>query len=365
MSKKQRRILELKLTPETRKFLPENARQAADSESNKAIVDAMRLIMSNLDGLVRSMSVEGDVVKIQWEQSLQDREPIESIIPFLRKKEFDKAILLLELFLSDEPDEPLYLYNLGMVYSDVGEFSRAIHLFKRLTAFVPDHTNAHIALGVALTRNGEMDDAVRHFELAISYEPDNALSHRNLGATLAELGRKEEAVSQLHIATELDPNDQAAWYGLGQALELTSNIEAADDAYQKAIEIDELNQIAELSRKARSLIAAKNFRATTPQLERMDAVMYCLGALEKFESMNLSEVQKIGFEIAILCTRGISINDPARQYTLRSLPGSFSGLHLLCLEYVAFKKFAPEQDIGFDLSTEFRTAQSLYQQNRK
>jgi len=31
------------------------------------------------------------------------------------------------------------------------------------------------------------------------------------------------------------------------------------------------------------------------------------------------------------------------------------------LEYVAFKKFAPEQDIGFDLSKEYKSALNLFE----
>ncbi|MFM8479115.1 MAG: hypothetical protein ACKOEO_25285 [Planctomycetaceae bacterium] len=33
----------------------------------------------------------------------------------------------------------------------------------------------------------------------------------------------------------------------------------------------------------------------------------------------------------------LDINDPEPKYTLRSLPGTFSGLHLCCLMYAAFK----------------------------
>jgi hypothetical protein len=44
-------------------------------------------------------------------------------------------------------------------------------------------------------------------------------------------------------------------------------------------------------------------------VERMDAVMHCLSALEKYSGMSADEVQKIGFEIALLGTRGLDIND--------------------------------------------------------
>ena len=62
----------------------------------------------------------------------------------------------------------------------------------------------------------------------------------------------------------------------------------------------------------------------------------------------------------MLGTRGIDVNNPQSHYTLKNLPGEYSGLHLLSIEYVAFKKFAPTQDIGFDLSAEYEAALKLF-----
>jgi len=69
---------------------------------------------------------------------------------------------------------------------------------------------------------------------------------------------------------------------------------------------------------------------------------------------------KIGFEIALFATRGLDVNSAEQKYTLKSMEGSFSGLHLVCLQYVAFKKIAPEHSIGFDLSEEYETALKLF-----
>ena len=44
--------------------------------------------------------------------------------------------------------------------------------------------------------------------------------------------------------------------------------------------------------------------------------------------------------------RGLDVNDPAQKYQLRSLPGKFSGLHMVCMMYVGFTIVAPEHDIG-------------------
>ena len=92
----------------------------------------------------------------------------------------------------------------------------------------------------------------------------------------------------------------------------------------------------------------------------MDAVMYCLGALEKYATMTPENVRQVGFEVAMLGMNGLDVNDPTPKYNLKSLPGTFSGLHMVCLEYVSFKQVAPETDIGFDLSAEYRSAQALF-----
>jgi len=49
-------------------------------------------------------------------------------------------------------------------------------------------------------------------------------------------------------------------------------------------------------------------------------------------------VQKIGFEVAALGMKGFDVNDSTQKYQLRSLPGRFSGLHMVSLMYAAFKR---------------------------
>ena len=75
----------------------------------------------------------------------------------------------------------------------------------------------------------------------------------------------------------------------------------------------------------------------------------------------LDGVQKVGFEIAGLGMNGLDVNDPTPKYRLRTLPGEFSGLQLVSIQYVAFKQFAPDQDIGFDPSNEYRMALEMYE----
>jgi hypothetical protein len=48
-----------------------------------------------------------------------------------------------------------------------------------------------------------------------------------------------------------------------------------------------------------------------------------------------------------------------QKYTLKSLPGSFSGLHLVSLLYTGSKLINPMFDCGIDLSQEYARALKL------
>ena len=117
-----------------------------------------------------------------------------------------------------------------------------------------------------------------------------------------------------------------------------------------------------MARRARSKMAQDTFRDTAAGTVRMDAVMYCLDALEKFDKMTPEQVQAVTLEIALLGRQGLDTNDSTRKYKLRSLPGDFSALHLLSLMYVGFKHINPGLDIGFDLSKEYAMAKQLFPQ---
>ena len=61
----------------------------------------------------------------------------------------------------------------------------------------------------------------------------------------------------------------------------------------------------------------------------------------------------------MLGSRGLDVNNPGKKYSVASLEGGFSGLHLLCIEYVGFQMIDPSIDLGFDLSSEYQAAFAL------
>jgi len=308
-----------------------------------------------------SAQVDAERIELSWTPDRQPPDPLEQIIGKLQRKDYSGAITLLQLFLSDRPNDVNLLYNLGMALSDVGRLAEAEEHLQHVIELAPDHVNARVALGVALQRQNQTARAIEVLNSAVEHAPDHLWAQRNLGACLLSAGQFQEAERCLRKATLINTDDQQSWYGLAQALERLDKTADADAAYRKTIDVDEYSPIAERARDALRAIAQKTFRDRLPGVARPDAVMYCLGAIEKFEKMSPSDVQRTAFEIATLGMKGLNVNDPDQNYQLKSLPGSFSGLHLVCLMYVGFKIIAPEQDIGFDLSKEYGAAKSMHE----
>jgi tetratricopeptide (TPR) repeat protein len=224
-----------------------------------------------------------------------------------------------------------------------------------LLADHPSHAHGWVALGVAHARMDRDEDAVESLTMAVSLNPDDGHVRKNLGAILSRCGSIDEAIVHLQAAARLLPTDPQCWFNLAGTLEESGKTEEADEAYVKVLALDRNGPMGEMAEQGRSRIAQQAFRIRGGGL-RPDAVSFCLGAMERFEGLPRAEVQKITFEIAMLGSRGLDVNTPAEQYTLRSIPGKFSGLHLLCIEYVGFQIIDPKVDIGFDLSAEYAAA---------
>lgn len=344
--------LSLDLNQDTLSFFFPQAKTARERDS---IAGRVRAAFDHLNGTIQTLSITDTQVTLEWNPKTGG---LDSIIALLTQGNYADAILLLEFLRSASPDDADILFNLGMAYSDQNQFARAIQILSRLMEVKPDHVNGRVALGVAHLRNQNDEAGIRELQTALRQEPENPWVHRSLGSGLLRMKRFAEAVEHLQRATELAPQDQVSWFGYGQALDAADK-DGADAAYVRAIELDEFSPIADMARKARSEMAKKTFREASPL--RMDAVMYLTEAIKLFDGMSAEEAKRIGFEIAMLGTQGIDVNNPSRRYTLKNLGGDFSGLHLLCLEYAAFQKFAPKEDIGFDLSAEYQAAGKMLQ----
>lgn len=264
---------------------------------------------------------------------------------------------ILEQLRRERPDDAMVLYNLGMCYSEQGRLKPSIEALERCIELAPDFVNAYAALGFSYKRNGQPDEAIEVLEAGRQKDPDNLFVLKNLGATYGDQGCLDEAVECFKLASESDPDNPEILYGLAYAYERQGRIDEADPIYRRLIETAGPRRLVSLAKEARTRIGVDTLKAKGV---RVDAVWYCLAALEKYEEMSRSEVQTIVLEIALLGQGGLDINDPDRKYRIKSLPGEFSGLQLLCYMYVGFQRIDASVDIGADLSDEYQAALSIH-----
>lgn len=349
-----------------RNLLPPDARRVGSELFEQEVITYYQRQFAAVGGAV-TLDMDEEKIRVVWRPDDASEDPFEYALTLLRRGELEQAIPLMESLLVAAPEDPDVLYNLGMAYSDTGRLEDALEILSRAVETDQENANAFVALGVARQRNGESSEALEALRSAVALDPANSYAHRNLGGILAGLGGFEEAEPHLREAVRLAPDDQQAVYGLAATLhKLGDNdqVTEADDLYQRAIEIDPASQVAEIARQTRSKMAQESFRDTGSGIPRMDAVMYCLDALEKFDAMTSEKVRAVTLEIALLGRQGLDTNDSTPKYSLRSLPGEFTGLHLVSLLYVGFEQINPGHDMGFDLSKEYETAQQLFSRKR-
>ena len=256
-----------------------------------------------------------------------------------------------------EPNNAQVLYKLGISHGELGQFDEAIIRLKRAVQIDPSHGHAWTGIGVAYERMGKRDQALEALQQAVKVAPDDGYAQRNLGGVLMSLGRTAEAL----------PHDPRATFGLAAALvKIGRDDDAgeADELFTVVIERWPGSTLADHAREARTKTAQKNLRGAVGGGLRPDVMMYITSALDTFEKVGPAKVRDIAFEVAMKGQSGLDVNDSDQKYTLKTLPGKFSGLHLVAIMYAGFKQLDPDLDAGIDFQAEYDAARALRRSTR-
>ncbi len=114
--------------------------------------------------------------------------------------------------------------------------------------------------------------------------------------------------------------------------------------------------------EARTRIAQASIRCIDHGDPRQEVLRHIADALAAFDALGTRRREQIALEVALLGQHGLDIADPVPKYALKTLPGTYSGLHLLAIMYTAFRQIDPTIDIGADFLREYEMAQAARQQ---
>lgn len=278
-------------------------------------------------------------------------------LDLVKSGRFTEAVDFFEQALLEDPRNPDILYNLGMCFTDINQPSKAVKALEKSIEYDPTHANSYVALGYAHLNLQDIESAEKYLLQALSLDPDNSYALRNLGGLYGKIGDLARSISYLEKAYQMNPLDPKTAYGLGYSHQQLQDYEDADKYYRKVLEMDAPSSLKGLAKDGLREIAVIHLKSKGL---RMDAVMYMVSALKLFRERSEDQVRQITFEIALKGTGGFDINNPDKKYAINSMPGTFTGLQLVSYMYVGFKKIAPDQDIGVDLSQEYETAMQLF-----
>lgn len=140
--------------------------------------------------------------------------------------------------IKQQPQNPNFHGNLGIVYKDLGEPEKAIASYK--TALTLDGTIAalHNNLGVALQSLSQHTKACSAFEEALRRNAKYPEAHHNWGVSAHHLGQFDAAIGHFKSALALSPQYISAYANLGQTLaqkgEITEAIKTLETAHRLA-----------------------------------------------------------------------------------------------------------------------------------
>jgi len=125
---------------------------------------------------------------------------------FIDKKEYDKALLYLEIAIKTDIislKEKVY-FNIGVCYGNLANHVKAIEAFKQVIRIDPEYASAHYNLGTAYNSLSLYKDAIEAFKQSIRIEPDHTNAHFSLGFSYFKTGDKSSALGEYKILKELD-----------------------------------------------------------------------------------------------------------------------------------------------------------------
>lgn len=293
-------------------------------------------------------------IEVLWTKDPNWKDPKQKALDMLNAGQVKQALPVLRTLYHKDPHDVDTLYRLGLAYSELGEYQQATELLEKAVDLAPDHIHALVGLGVAEVAAGNLLIAEDWLRKALSLEPDNRWALRNLAGTLMQQHRFDESLSAIKKSLAVAPDDIAMMIAYGDCLIELGRSDESEMHFRMAVKTGGPEYLVDIAKERLTEKSEKALRSSGEI--RPDVVQYMKDALTRFKSMDVSQIQNLAFEIALLGNKGLNINDPTQRHEIQAWPGEFSGLHLISIMFAAFQQFAPGTDVGIDLSEEYRIA---------
>jgi len=294
------------------------------------------------------------VIEVLWTKDSNWKDPKQKALDMLNAGQINQSIPILTTLYHKDPSDVDTLYRLGLAYSELGQYQQATEILEKAVELAPDHIHALVGLGVAEVATGNLLIGEEWLRKALQLEPTNRWALRNLGGALMKQQRFDDSLAVIRQCLAVAPDDIAMMIAYGDCLVELGRSNESEVHYRSAVKTGGPEHLVDL---AKERLTKKSEQALRSSGEiRPDVVQYIKDALERFKSMDVTQIQNLALELSLLGNSGLNINDPTKKYQIKAWSGEYTGLHLISIMYAAFQQFAPDTDIGIDLSKEYQLA---------
>lgn len=144
-----------------------------------------------------------------------------------------EAVAKYEAILQIAPNLAPAYNNLGALYLRQREYDKAVPVLEKGLKINPKMSSAYALLGVALYETGDYAGSRTRLEIALRANPKDSNVELTLANDLLKLGQPEAAAAHFEQVAQREPKNQEAWYQLGKV-----HMELSEKALLKLQEID-------------------------------------------------------------------------------------------------------------------------------
>jgi len=129
----------------------------------------------------------------------------ELVILYLRQKDNEKALGVVENMLEQDPDNVEALIIYGRIKQDLKQFDDAKKAYEKILAIDPRQNNIYLLLGGLYVEEGNLARASQIYKQLVKYFPKWYVGHYFLGKAHAKQGKAAEAEKEFQKTLELKP----------------------------------------------------------------------------------------------------------------------------------------------------------------
>jgi len=132
-------------------------------------------------------------------------------IAYFHQPDMQKALVVMEGLLKDEPENPYFLEMYGQIKVEMGKVEEGIVPYASAVKLLPDAPLLKISLGAAMLgaeKKQYIEPAVKELQAAVDVERDNAFAWYELAqayARMGQTGRAELATAERYFALDAFP----------------------------------------------------------------------------------------------------------------------------------------------------------------